>query len=97
MRPKVEISPIKEKDYIKTNSDYGIKYEEILKFRTLKNLKNIKSIKDPGVFSYGRTMRGLKTFILKIDEDLKKHYDSAFKDNDFFIFPFYNNIIYEFL
>ena len=90
--PKVIIKEINKQDYPKTNPYFGIKYEEILKKRTIRHLEGVNSIYDPGVFSQeGRYIQGIKAFVVK-GKNKKEVFDSykfAFSNDNFYIFPYF--------
>ena len=89
-KPIIKIQPVPQEDFVKTNSDFGYFYEDILKKKTLRHITSLRSIYDPGVFSRnGRYVNAIKAFIIK-GEDLNKmlnNFQTAIDSNDFFIFP----------
>lgn len=90
--PKVIIKEIPTPIYPVSYQGIDIKYENILKKRSLKNIKGLNPIYNPGIFqSDNKTIKGIKAFIIKGNnkKDILANYKEAFINNDFNVFPFF--------
>ncbi len=81
--PKVKIETINEKSYPIINSNFGIKYDNIIKKRTISNIKGLLSIHDPGIFKHNlREIEGIKAFFIGGDnkKEVENNFSTSFSE-----------------
>ena len=89
----ITIKEIPKELYPMTDQKIGLVYEANLRKKTLSNIKGIKSLYDPGIFKNNGKICAVKAFFIKGNNrhDLIENYKAAFRNNDFYIFPKFDN------